>query len=204
MGVTKAVLLDFDGVLSHGRFYEPGLSSEHPDATAWLQAHFFVSGNETVKRWMRGGLSFREVHARLEKETGVSAKELDDLLIESLRTFKFNQELIEMVDLLRASGVKTAIVTDNMDVFTRYVVPFHHLGQHFDAIVNSSDYGCLKEDDGGRLFQIAVARCGISDIRQTLLVDDTLRKIEMFRGLGGQAHHFTENRFLDFASLRSE
>ena len=185
----KAVLFDFDGVLCRGRFYEPRLSLEYPDAKAWLQKNFFVSGNEMIRRWMRGQLSSQDVHAHLEKEIGIAAQELETLMTESLRMFVLDAALLEWVSRLRTAGIRTAVVTDNMDVFTRLAVQMHGLDRRFDAVVNSADHGCLKNDEQS-LFEVALGLLGVN-AHETLHIDDTERTVERFRNLGGQAYLFT-------------
>lgn len=185
----NAVLFDFDGVLCRGRFYEPRISSSYPAAKEWLQKNIFVSGNETLRKWMRGQLSFRDVHAYLETETGIAAEEFDTLMSESLSHFVMDATLMKWAMRLRSAGLRTAIVTDNMDVFTRFVAPLHKLDRIFDTVVNSADHGCLKNDEKS-LFYVALDRLGIA-ADQALHIDDTERTAEFFRSLGGKAYHFT-------------
>lgn len=177
----QAVLFDFDGVLCRGRFYEPRLSLDYPAARAWLQRNFFVSGNESVHRWMRGQLSSRDIHAYLEQETGVVAEEFDAMMAESLRSFVLDATLLEWAACLRAAGIRTGIVSDNMDVFTRFVVPFHRLGRFFDVVVNSADHGVLKCDERS-LFHAALERLDVT-ASQALHIDDSERAIVRFRDL---------------------
>lgn len=201
-GPVRAVSFDFDGVLCHGRFYEPRLSLEYPAAKTWLQRNFFVSGNETVRRWMRGHLSSRDIHAYLEREIGVAAKEFDALMAESLRAFVMDATLLEWAARLRAAGIRTAIVSDNMDVFTRFVVPFHRLGRFFDVIVNSADHGALKCDERS-LFPAAIERLDVT-VSQVLHIDDSERAIGRFRGFGGRAYHLTAESVMGLDGRLSE
>ena len=84
-----------------------------------------------------------------------------------------------------------ALVTDNMDVFNEITIPHHRLGGYFSVIVNSCDHGLLKKDEGGRLFDIALARLGAEDYTQALLIDDSANVARSSRQ-GGTVHTYTD------------
>ena len=187
--LPRTVLFDFDGVLSRGRFYR---------ATGWaaslyerVQAHIFGGEGDLVRPWMRGRVGYRELHARIAGAVGIAAEVLDRMLIESVRSFRLEPSVLRFAERLKAEGCRIGLVTDNMDIFAQVTVPHFGLGYLFDAIVSSSEYGLLKRDDGGKLFDIALRHLGERDIRRSMLIDDALPNIELFRAKGGQGHHFT-------------
>jgi hypothetical protein len=47
----------------------------------------------------------------------------------------FNEAVLRFAIQQRATGRKTAIVTGNMDVFSKIVVPYHSMNDQFDVII---------------------------------------------------------------------
>lgn len=184
------VLFDFNGVLSSDRFYVGSFLDARPEALERIQRHFFEADKGLINEWMRGKVGYREVHQRIAAHVGTDTSELDRALVESVRVMRLEPGLMDLAARLRNRGVKTAIVTDNMDVFSLVTVPHHGLDKLFDLIVNSADEGLLKQDDGGRLFDLALQRLD-ADVRQTLFIDDSTKTVDLFESKGGQGHRYT-------------
>ena len=179
-----AVLFDFDGVLCHDRFYESAMADEYPDACIWIEKNIFTDG-ELMGKWMRGKLSSPDVNQRIATATGLDAALLDRKLDESARQMSLNRRCLLLIEKLKSKGLKTGIVSDNMDVFTRVIVPTNGLARYFDVIINSADYGLLKQDLDGALFDIAAKNIGVP-VARTLLIDDSPGDIEVFNKKGGE------------------
>jgi len=88
----------------------------------------------------------------------------------------------------RTQGRHTALVTVNMDVFTRVVVPAHGFDRVFDVVVNSADYGT---EDKNALCEIAFGQLDDCTFEDSLLIDDMPKCLDAFRARGGMAHQYT-------------
>lgn len=187
MTILRTIFFDFDGVLCHDRFYGEQVKSQHPEVYDWIQENVFGDNDKLVKDWMRGRINAQEVNRIVANNTGIDCEQLQKLFMESVRNMKLDERIIDVARGLKQSGRTLGVVTDNMDVFTEITVDNHKLKELFDVIVNSADYGCLKKDENGKLFDVAMATVGENDIRNTLLIDDSTDTIELYRQRGGNA-----------------
>jgi FMN phosphatase YigB (HAD superfamily) len=113
---------------------------------------------------------------------------------------RLDRRLLDMAQELAERKVKVALVTDNMDVFTQLTVPHHSLERYFPVIVNSCEYGFLKSEENGKLFDIALSKLGISGFARALLIDDSKSVRPVFEGRGGTAYLYeTFERFAPWA-----
>jgi len=198
----RTVLFDFDGVLCHGRFYEKALLPEHREVRDWLQANVF-GDKELVRKWMRGQVGSVEVNRLIAQNTNIEYGTLARLFEESVVGMELDKEVLAVAESLKRAGRKIGLVTDNMDVFTKITVPNHRLDSLFDVIINSADHGVLKNEDGGRLFDIALSALG-EDVGDSLMVDDSAATIELFRQKGGQGFVYRDAAGLkEFLSSRT-
>ena len=78
-----------------------------------------------------------------------------------------------------------------MDVFNRFIRPNHKLDELFPVIINSCDYGEL---DKSKLWPLAFAGLGFQiGYANSLLIEDSLANVKLFRALGGQAYQYSED-----------
>lgn len=187
---THAILFDFHHVLSHDHFYESTLVPEYKDVSDWISQMIF-GDRELVRDWMRGKVTWRELHARIARETGMDRVLLDELFIESVKRMRIEGEMITLAQELKDKGFKTAIVSDNMDIFSEVTVPHQKFDQLFNHIFNSADHGLLKSDEHGKLFY-HVAEILRVPIEQTIFIDDTKSATDLFKELGGRAITHTD------------
>ena len=190
MDIPRTILFDFDGVLCHDRFYGNRMQSQYPNVYDWIQQNIFGKDSRIVKDWMRRKISAREVNRIIAENTGIEKELLHGMLVDSVKEMKIDERMMEEAGRLKRSRCKLCLVTDNMDVFTEITVGNHKLNNLFDGIVNSADHGCLKKDENGKLFDIALSMVGEGDIEHTLLIDDSADAIELYRKKGGNAHHY--------------
>lgn len=182
----KAILFDFDGVLCHDKFYEKTLLPEYAPVYDWLQSNIF-GDKELVKKWMRNEVSTEAINRLIAENTGIGFESLTKLFEDSVRQMELNLEIMKLAEDAKLSGKKIAIVTDNMEIFSRITVPHHGLDSIFDFIINSADQGCLKKDAASELFDIVQKNLQI-DYRDCLLIDDSAGNIDLFKQKGGQGH----------------
>lgn len=179
----QTVLFDFDGVLCKGRFYEKTLLPGHFKVYEWIQTNIF-GNKELVWKWMRNQTNSAEINKLITENTEIEYESLKELYEESIRRIGLEKEMENLAKSLKRSGKKIGIVTDNMDVFTQITIPNHRLDTLFGVIINSADYGILKRDDNGKLFDIALADLG-ERIGSSLMIDDSESMIELYKQKGG-------------------
>lgn len=143
---------------------------------------------------MEGKVTAKEVADYLAGHLPLSSAEILAGLYEGCRSLHFNPAVWGLALDQRRQGRKTALVTGNLDVFTEVVVPFYHLDQVFDVIVNSSDYGEGRKEI---LWPIAFEQLGQGyRYSNGLLIEDSIGNVRHFERLGGLAHRYVNDQGL--------
>jgi hypothetical protein len=102
-----------------------------------------------------------------------------------------NPAVREFAVAQKAGGRKTALLTDNTDVFTRVVVPSHGLERLFGVIQNSADYHEIRKE---LLWPITFERLGGGiGYANSLLIEDGENEPALFRALGDHAHQYSND-----------
>jgi len=184
-----AVFFDFDGVLCTDRFFAV-LKPDYPHVQEWISQHVF-GGEKWGDKWMRGELNYRQINRVISDATGISNELLDRILPEGVRRMQVNTTLIQWAETLKNQGVKVALVTNNMDVFNEITIPDKKLDKTFPVIVNSCDYGLMKQDENGKLFDIALQKLGLTTFRDVWLIDDSAGYCDIFKAKGGEAYQYS-------------
>lgn len=141
--------------------------------------------------WMAGRLSSADIARHLATLIPETADDILNSLDEGCCCMSFNPAVWDFALAQRAAGRRTALVTLNMDVFSRVIVPAHGLAEVFDVIVCSADHGELDKE---RLFEVAFRQLGPEfGFGNSLLVDDSERNIQVFRRHGGMGHRYTDD-----------
>lgn len=177
MNQPKLILCDFDGVLSRfdARTKQEGfyatLLPQHPTLYKNVIDLLFSSQDHLRKAWMCGQISYTDINALMAHRFGADRGDLDTALLESLQHFTLNQNLIALLQDFRRLGTTVVIMSDNMDVFTRYVVPHFDLDTLFDAVFSSSDLKQMKQHNDWALPKEIAKKygCNYSDV---LAIDD--------------------------------
>ncbi len=189
----SAILFDFDGVLCRDRFYTHTLIPEYQSIVDWIQKHIFGDA-ELCARWMRGEIDSRGINNTIATACGVESGWLHTQFLESVRKMKLDEQVVSLVKELKIKGIKVGLVTNNMDVFSEITVANHKLSKLFEVIVNSSDYGMLKKDNYGELFDVVLAQLN-EDVQNTLMIDDSSAVVELYRKKGGEGFLYTLKQF---------
>jgi FMN phosphatase YigB (HAD superfamily) len=189
MPKTKAVIFDFDGVLCQDYFYTT-VKGKYEHVRNFIEENVFGDNKELVDEWMRGEKSSREINMYIARETNIDYLLLENLFKESVKKMKIDHDLLEFARRLKSSGLKIALVTNNMDVFNDITIPHNKLNLTFPAIVNSCNFGCLKHEKSGLLFDVVLKKIQHKEFESTLLIDDSDKACEMFKNKGGQAYKF--------------
>lgn len=179
--MRKVLLVDFDGVLSNGKFYDSKLLGEN-ELSRNVQRYLFALGQDKlIQDWMKGIRTYQEVHEQVSPALSIPVRKLNMLLEQSVKEFVFNRPLLDYLKTLRQLSWKVFLYTDNMDVFDKLSVPYHGLNEHFDAIYSSSAYGYLKFEDP-TLFSLLKQEQGITN-QQVYLVDDKVHPLALQLGI---------------------
>ena len=190
--MIKAVLFDFDGVLCHDRFYEEMLLPQHQELYSWIQGNIF-GNTDLFYQWMRNEVNTNDVNKFIAEGTGHKEDFLNDMLLKSLQGIRLDEKMLKLAkELKNLYGKKIAIITDNMDVFSTVIVKKHKLNEVFDVIINSANYGCLKIEQSGKLFDEALETLN-EKVEDSFFVDNTIEKVEFFKQKGGQGFLYKDN-----------
>lgn len=173
----KAIISDFDGVLCRDYFYHT-LESKRPELYEIINTKLFRENKPLIKSWMRNELSSEDINKFLADLTSEPINLFSTELNSSVQNMKLNQKLVNFVKKAKKKGIRTAVLTDNMDVFRDVFVPTHQLDKIFEIIVSSHEYGILKGDDNGKLLDLTRELLGL-EFENILILDDW-PKIEEF------------------------
>ena len=182
----ECVIFDFGFTLSSDVYVNvapPG----YPDWQALIQQRIF-SNEALVDHWMAGAVTIHDIAGELAPIVDMEIAGIVSYLELGCQNLNFNEAVWGFAMQQRAAGRKTAIVTGNMDVFTKVVVPCHKLGERFDVIINSFDYGVIDKNMlWPKAFEILGNGMGY---RQSLLIEDGANNVRKFRANGGYAHQY--------------
>lgn len=191
----ETIIFDFNGVLSHDHFYSNPqyrrLQQDYVGIYEFIQTHIFQT-DDMLNAWMRNQMTATDVNHYIAENTEIDFDTLSQILLESVAGMIIEQRLVEIVSRLKQSGVLVALVTDNMDVFSQITIKNHRLDEVFPVIVNSSDYGILKSDDNGKLFDIAHDQLNSKGrYHKSLLIDDSVRARTVYEAKGGKTYPYS-------------
>jgi len=172
-----AVLFDFGGVFTDSPFHafdvygsKIGASSEQVSEIVF--GGYGLDGDHPWHRVERGEITLEDARAAiltLGREQGLEVDIWDVFMAMSENGGGLRTELVDYVRRIRAAGLSTAIVTNNvveLRDFWRSMLPVDDL---FDVVVDSSEVGMRKPDPA--IFQHALALVGAS-AEQALFLDD--------------------------------
>jgi FMN phosphatase YigB (HAD superfamily) len=182
----RLLLVDFDGVMSTGRFYQTNNDDDTQLGRMVGNEIFANSANhELVRDWMCGRLSYQHVHSVIAKELNVEARLLDELLVKSVKAMTMSRQMIDYIQALRQRGVVVSLFTDNMDIFDQVAIAYHKLHNYFDYIYSSSTHGSLKLEDM-TLLEKAMRDAGVKAPVELALVDDAPHNCQRVEEYGGR------------------
>jgi putative hydrolase of the HAD superfamily len=101
-----------------------------------------------------------------------------------------NEEMIALMHELKASGLKMAMLTNNVrewEPLWRSMLPVDEI---FEEIVDSAFVGCRKPE--ARIYELTLERIGLP-AEACLFIDDLLPNIEGAEAAGMSAVHFRDN-----------
>ena len=203
-----AILFDFGGVLTpspiHGLRQAAHDLGIPPDVA--FAAVFGGYDEDTDHPWHRlerGEVSIEDALAGIATLAGEAGYDLDPiaLLASGMGGSLIRDDVVELVREVRASGLRTAIVTNNIKEFGdtwRAMLPVTEL---FDVVVDSCEEGVRKPDP--RIFRIALERLGGVAPERAVFLDDAPGTVAGARAVGLHAILVPAAHGPAFAELRS-
>jgi hypothetical protein len=183
----KCVVFDFGFTLS-SEFYFNVTPPGYPHWLDTIQKQIFGDPH-IMEQWMTGGITLVEIAAIISPYFDMDIPVIVETMEKGCEHLRINQAVWDFAVAQRNMGRKTALVTCNMDVFTKVVVPNHGLREVFDIIINTSDYHEIHKE---RLWPVAFQILG-DDIHygNSLLIEDGDYEPALFRKLGGYAYQYS-------------
>lgn len=191
----RCIVFDFGFTLSSDLYFKVA-PPECPNWQALIQQHIFGNA-DLVDKWMGGAMTLRDIAMEFAPVVGMAVPRIVNFMELGCKDLDFNEAVLDFAVEQRERGRKTALVTGNMDVFTKIVVPFHNLSDKFDVIVNSFDY---RETDKLVLWPQAFELLGNEvGYGQSLLIEDSEKNVTKFRESAGYAYQYEgDARFLEW------
>ncbi|MDX6635894.1 MAG: putative hydrolase of the superfamily [Solirubrobacterales bacterium] len=198
MSEVKAIVCDFGGVLTtpllaaFAAFQDD--SGISPENLGLAMREGLEEGEEIpLFRLERGEISEDEFIARLEdgleKILG-HRPHLHHFRRQFFGALDPNEEMIGLMRELKASGLKMAMLTNNVrewEPLWRSMLPVDEI---FEEIVDSAFVGCRKPE--ARIYELTLERIGMP-AEACLFIDDLQPNIEGAEAAGMSAVHFRDN-----------
>jgi hypothetical protein len=185
----KCIVFDFGFTLSSDYYFNvipPGIPEWHNV----IQKVVFGDPSIVVP-WMKGELTSLDIAGILSRHIALDIPTIFATMEKGCQNLGFNPSVWDFAFAQKNTDRKTALVTDNMDVFTKVVVPAHHLDQLFDVILNSSDFHEIRKEV---LWPIAFNRLGGGvGYANSLLIEDGEPEPALFRALGGYSYQYSND-----------
>ena len=148
--------------------------------------------NTIETKVMNGELGTEGIAGIISGHVGLDVESVVKLMESGCEDLEFNRAVWDFAVEVKNRGIATAMVSVNMEVFTKTIVPAHGLGDIFDVIVNSFDY---KETRKGILWEIAFSKLGAgAGFSNSLLIDDGAENVRLFKELGGYAYQYRDDK----------
>lgn len=185
----KCVVFDFGFTLFSG-YYFNNSPLGYPQWHEVIQEKIFRDPS-IIDPWLKGDLTTTDIAAMLARYIPLAVPSIVETMEKGCQHLSFNPVVWNFAIYQKITGRKTALVTANMDVFTKVVVPCHSLDKLFDVILNTSDYRELRKEV---LWPIAFEQLGNGiDYSNSLLIEDGETEPAKFRSLGGQAYQYSND-----------
>ncbi len=179
---VKLVIWDWYKTLSEAHLYND-LEETHPGAYEIIQ-NFFINQNEKINKWLKGDLTYKEIHQEFSKLTGLDTQVFDDSL--KNLTGDIDERILKYIKKFQEKGIRQVIATDNFDVWDEFFLPQYsnYLSQYFVKTYNSAKFRLLKAEDNMRFIKHIIDDQK-TPIENTLLLDDNDKLTEIFKESGG-------------------
>ena len=173
----KAVLFDFGGVFTDSPFhafsaYAQKIGASDEQVTEIVFGGYAVDGDHPWHQVERGEISLEEARERImalghQQNLNVDIWEVFMAMAENgggLRT-----ELVDYIPIIRAAGLATGIITNNVVEFRDHWRGMLPVDELFDFVIDSSEVGMRKPNPA--IFQLALDTGGFTPA-EVLFLDD--------------------------------
>ena len=182
MPPIRAVLFDLDGVVRHfGPENVTAIERAHDLSPGAIEAIAFAP--QLVNQVTTGAISRREWVQRIGGALG-NAQAAEAW---GTQPFQADEQVIDLVDDLRALGIRTAILTNGTDTIPAEIASMN-LAPHFEVVFNSAEIGWTKPDV--RAFQYVLDTMQLAPA-EVFFTDDCVGKLVGAHALSMLTHHFT-------------
>ncbi len=187
----EAVVFDFGGVFTPSPFVAAHAyaSSQDADPTAFVRIVFGDYDTDTDHPWHRlerGELSMADALAEIGATAQAAGMQFDagDMFRSIVDDDVDRGVVIAAVRSLRAQGITTAILTNNVREYGDMWRAQIDADAHFDVIVDSCLEGIRKPDPA--IYRLALERLGIpaADARRAVFLDDFEQNVHAARAVG--------------------
>lgn len=199
--MPKVIFIDWNKTLSNSRFWEQleDVNHKHHNHHLGIIDSLFVENKNLITPWMQGKLTAEDICNAIAENTGIDAEIIFDELVESAKNMTFvSEEIPELINSIRAKGIKVVIATDNMDTFNRFTVKSMDLENLFDDILNSYALKAMKgdfENNKSLFFDDFIKRNNLS-YAKTVLLDDSTSNSDPLTSLGMKTIQITSPKNL--------
>jgi FMN phosphatase YigB (HAD superfamily) len=190
--MKPVLFIDFHGTLSNDYFWKSLSREVRQEITHVL----FSEPSLITREWMKGTYTSEDINKIMAEHLGLQYEELWHTFVNDCKSIQVIPEALPLMDELRKKYY-TVLLTDNMDCFSRFVVPSLGLARHVDYIANSWDEKILKNEHNGEAFLRHVYRNN-SSISDSILIDDSKSVCTLFENLGGTSYLVTRERPLTY------
>jgi putative hydrolase of the HAD superfamily len=189
MTAIEAVLWDYGGVFTPSPFgaAHAYAHAQGADPAVMMRVVFGPYGTDTDHPWHqleRGELAFADALASIALDADASGVRFDAReLFSSMADDGIDRAVVvDVVRSLRARGIRTAIVTNNIREYGDTWRATLAVDELFDAIVDSCQEGVRKPDPV--IYRTALDRLGVSDPTRVVFLDDFEGNVIAARDLG--------------------
>ncbi len=189
MSDFEAVLWDYGGVFTASPFAAAHVYARAQDADPEIMVQIVFGSYDTDSdhpwhRLERGELTFADALAVISADAQAAGMRFDTgemfsgMVVDDVdRTV-----VIEAVRAVRARGLRTAIVTNNIREYGDAWRARLAIDELFDLVVDSCEEGVRKPDPA--IFRTALDRLGVDDPGRAVFLDDFEGNLVAARGIG--------------------
>jgi putative hydrolase of the HAD superfamily len=173
----EAVLWDYGGIFTASPFAAAHAYARSQDVEPeeMLRVVFGSYDTDTDHVWHqleRGEISFVDALTAIKADAEAAGFRFDSgEMFSMMVTDQIDRSLVvEAVRMVRAKGLRTAIVTNNIREYGDAWRNQFPLDELFDAVIDSSEEGVRKPDPA--IFLTALERVGVADPTRAIFLDD--------------------------------
>jgi putative hydrolase of the HAD superfamily len=188
----EAVLWDYGGVFTPSPFgaAHAYASAQGVDPATMVAIVFGTYDTDTDHAWHqleRGELSFVDALTRIKAEAEAAGFQFDTgEMFSAMVADDIDRTVVtDAVRAVRARGLRTAIVTNNIREYGDAWRSRLAIDELFDLVVDSCEEGVRKPDPA--IYLTALERLGVADPRHAVFLDDFAGNIDAARALGMHA-----------------